>query len=165
MVLKEKDIAMLKSIISKALMDEWKAQGHFESGKIVDEIDYIIQQDLEQLSIIGNMYPYGVYQDTGVSASNIPYTRGSGAGKSKYIEGLISWVQRRMAVSELKEAKSIAFAIATTQKKEGMPTQGALSHSATGKRTEWVSDALQKNASQIGGFIRQFYMNFMVLEF
>jgi len=70
-----------------------------------------------------------------------------------------------MAVNDLKEAKSIAFAIAHTQKREGMPTVGALGHSGTGKRTEFVSDAIIKVQPKLGDYIRQFYTKYMRTEF
>lgn len=161
MVLKEKDIAGLKKLIHDALLAEWKAQGHYMTGKVVEEIDYVITQDLNAFSLTGFMYPYGVYQDQGVSAGNIPFNPGSGAGKSKYIDGLVRFVQQRMAISDLKEAKSVAFAIAHTHKKEGMPSRGSYQFSSTGKRKEWVSEGLNKNIDKIGNYIRLFYKDFM----
>lgn len=165
MVLKQKDIAPLKKIIHDALLSEWKAQGHFMDGKIVEEIDYLIERDLNGVSIVGMMYPYGAYIDAGVTAENIPFSPGSGAKKSRYIDGLVAFVQRRMAVNDLKEAKSIAFAIAHTQKKQGMPTRGSYNFTSTGKRTQWVSDGIRKNSSKIGAYIRQFYTQYMRTEF
>ena len=41
-----------------------------------------------------------------------------------------------------KEALGVAFAIAHTQKKEGMPTIGSFAHSKTGLRTRFLTDAL-----------------------
>jgi hypothetical protein len=165
MVLTEKEIAPLKKLLHDALMREWKAQGHFESGKVVDEIDYLVEQTFGAITITGYMYPYGAYINAGVEAGQIPFNPGSGAGKSKYIDGLTAWVQRRMAVSDLKQAKSIAFAIAHTQKKEGMPTVGSLGFSSTGRRTEWINEALNKNLDKIGSYIRQFYAGYMRKEF
>jgi len=165
MVLTDKNIEPIKVILKKELLEEWKRQGHFESGKIVEELDFLIEREFGRTSIVGLMYPYGTYQDAGVSAENIPFSPGSGAKKSKYIDALIGFVQRRMAVADLKEAKSVAFAIAHTQKKEGMPTRGALSYSSTGKRTGWVSEAIEKAGPKLGIYIRQFYREFMTAEF
>ena len=158
-------IEPLKVLIKNALMDEWKAQGHFMDGKIVDEMDILVEQDMGRTSLIGMMYPYGTYIDRGVDAGNIPFSPGSGAKKSAYIDGLISFVEKRMAVSSLREARSIAFAIAHTQKREGMPTVGSYKYSSTGSRKAWVNNALTKNKDKIGAYIRQFYREYMTAEF
>jgi hypothetical protein len=164
-VLTEANIVEIKKLLHDALMAEWKAQGHYESGKVVDEIDYQIEQTFGGVSIVGKMFAYGGYINEGVAASDIPFSPGSGAKKSKYIEALIGFVQRRMAVGTLQEARSVAFAIAHTQKREGMPTRGSYAFSGTGKRTEWVNEALNKNMDKIGGYIRQFYASYMRSKF
>lgn len=165
MPITDSQIEPIKVILKEALLNEWKAQGHYMNGKIVDEMEFLVERDLGRTSIIGRMYPYGIYQDAGVTADNIPFSPGSGKKKSKYIDALVSFVEKRMAVSSLQEAKSIAFAIAHTQKKEGMPTRGAFKYSSTGKRTEWVSDAIMKAQPKLGPYIRQFYTQFMRAEF
>lgn len=165
MELTKDDIEQLKVILKNAFLKEWKAQGHFESGKVIEEIDYEIKQEVERIEIVGKMYPYGVYIDRGVKANRIPFNPGSGAGRSKYIEGLINFVQRRMSISDLAEAKSVAFAIAHTQKKEGMPTRASHRFTDTGRRVGFISDALDKSRGEIGVFIRQFYRKFVGAEF
>jgi exonuclease V gamma subunit len=85
--------------------------------------------------------------NSGVTAARIPYTPNSGRPPSKYISGLIDYVQRRMGKSE-KEAKSIAFAIASKHKKEGMPTKTSARFSKTGKRTGFIEQALDKNSAK-----------------
>jgi hypothetical protein len=47
-----------------------------------------------------------------------------------------------------KEAKGIAFAIASKHKKEGMPTKGSVRFSKTGKRTGFIEQALDKNSQK-----------------
>jgi hypothetical protein len=47
-----------------------------------------------------------------------------------------------------KEAKSIAFAIASKHKKEGMPTKTSARFSKTGKRTGFIEQALDKNSQK-----------------
>jgi hypothetical protein len=164
MVLNEKNIEVLKQRIKDALMREWKAQGHFMNGKIVEDIEYELNQSFGSLELIGKMYAYGTYQETGVEASNIPFSPGSGAKRSKYIEGLMRFVEKRMAITDLRTKKSVAFAIAHTQKKEGMPTRGSFAFSSTGKRTGWINDAFEKNIGSIGDFVRQFYGEFVRTE-
>ena len=47
-----------------------------------------------------------------------------------------------------KESKSIAFAIASKHKKEGMPTIKSQKHSKTGKRTGFIETALDANSQK-----------------
>jgi len=165
MAITNAQIEPIKVILKEALLNEWKAQGHYMNGKIVEEMEFLIERDLGRTSIIGKMYPYGTFIDRGVEAANIPFSPGSGAKSSKYIEDLIRFVKQRMAVTELTQAKSIAFAIAHTQKREGMPTGGSYQYSSTGKRTEWVTDAIIKAQPKLGAYIRQFYTQYMRTEF
>jgi exonuclease V gamma subunit len=83
--------------------------------------------------------------NSGVTAARIPYTPNSGRPPSKYISGLIDYVKRRMRKSD-KEAKGIAFAIASKHKKEGMPTKASARYSSTGKRTGFIEQALDKSS-------------------
>ena len=75
---------------------------------------------------------YAAYLNFGVKASRIPYSEGSGAKRSLYIEGLIKYVRLRMGVGDPRMQKSIAFAIARTQKRKGMPIR------TDGKGTAWI---------------------------
>lgn len=165
MPITNEQIEPIKVILKEALLNEWKAQGHYINGKIVEEMEFLIERDLGRVAIIGRMFAYGAYQDAGVDAANIPFSPGSGAKKSKYIDGLVRFVQKRMAVSTMEEAKSIAFAIAHTHKKEGMPSRGSFAFTSTGKRTEWVTDAIIKAQPKLGAYIRQFYTQYMRAEF
>jgi hypothetical protein len=48
-----------------------------------------------------------------------------------------------------KEAKGIAFAIASKHKLEGMPTKNSvIKHSKTGRRTGFIEIALEKNSAK-----------------
>jgi len=163
-VLTNTNIDTLKFFLKQALLDEWRRQGHFESGKIVEEIDYEIERDFGRTSLIAKMYPYGIYIEKGVAAANIPFSPGSGVRKSKYIAALMSYAARRITGGDLVRAKSVAFAIAHKQKREGMPTRGSYRFSSTGKRTGWINDALEKNKDKIGEYVRQFYREFMTAE-
>lgn len=165
MVLTDKHIAGLKAMLNKALLDEWKAQGHHMTGAVVQRIEYEVERTFGAFAIVGRMPAYGGYIQEGVQAGNIPFAPGSGAGKSKYIEGLMAYVEKRMGISDLQTKKSVAFAIAHTQKREGMPTRGSYQYSNTGQRTNWINIALDKNQSKIGLYIRQFYRQYLQTEF
>jgi hypothetical protein len=124
---------------------EWRAQGHELSGSAVKQMETVIREEIATIVIEGYIPDYMAINNSGVTAARIPYTPNSGRPPSKYISGLIDYVKRRMGKSD-KEAKSIAFAIASKHKKEGMPTKGSVRFSTTGKRTGFIEQALDKNS-------------------
>lgn len=127
----------------QAIALEWKAQGHNLSGKAVAEMELVIKETGNSILIYGMVLDYMATINQGVTAAKIPYSPGSGAKSSQYIQGLISYVKRRMNKSD-KEATSIAFAIASKHKKEGMPSRSSVRFSSTGKRTGFIEIALSK---------------------
>jgi len=62
---------------------------------------------------------------------------------------LIRYVQKRIGISNIQEAKSVAFAIAHTHKKEGMPSRGSYQFSATGERTRWFTNIVERKETLI----------------
>jgi hypothetical protein len=127
--------------------NEWRLQGHELTGAAVKQMETMVRMEINTLIIEGFVPDYMAINNSGVTAARIPYTPNSGRPPSKYISGLIDYVQRRMGKSE-KEAKSIAFAIASKHKKEGMPTKTSARFSKTGKRTGFIEQALDKNSAK-----------------
>jgi hypothetical protein len=127
--------------------NEWRLQGHELTGSAVKQMETMVRMEINTLIIEGFVPNYMAINNSGVTAARIPYTPNSGRPPSKYISGLIDYVQRRMGKSE-KEAKSIAFAIASKHKKEGMPTKTSARFSKTGKRTGFIEQALDKNSAK-----------------
>jgi hypothetical protein len=127
--------------------NEWRAQGHELSGSAVKQMETFVRMEINTLIIEGFVPDYMAINNSGVTANRIPYTPNSGRPPSKYISGLIDYVKRRMGKSD-KEAKSIAFAIASKHKKEGMPTKTSARFSKTGKRTGFIEQALDKNSAK-----------------
>ncbi len=136
------DISMLAITV---VANEWRAQGHELSGSAVKQMETVVKFEINTLVIEGLVPDYMAINNSGVTAARIPYTPNSGRPPSKYISGLIDYVKRRMGKSD-KEAKGIAFAIASKHKKEGMPTKGSVRFSTTGKRTGFIEQALDKNS-------------------
>lgn len=126
-----------------AVVNEWKAQGHNLTGKAIQDINTVIKMQLNELVIIGMVNDYMAINNQGVPSDRIPYTPNSGRPPSKYITGLIQYAKKRMGASD-KDAKSIAFAIASKHKQEGMPTIKSARYSSTGKRTGFIETALEK---------------------
>lgn len=131
-------LAELGDFLVDVLRKELKMQGHRLTGKLEKSIEAVVKHKSDEWLIDIMHERYGTYQDTGVSANRIPYTPGSGARTSKYISALIRWVQLRGIAPGFARAKGIAFAIAKTHKKEGMPTKGSYRFSNNGRRTLWL---------------------------
>ena len=138
------DISVLAITV---VANEWRAQGHELTGSAVKQMETFVRMEINTLIIEGFVPDYMAINNQGVPSNRIPYYPGSGRKTSKYIDGLIDYVQRRMGKSE-KEAKGIAFAIASKHKKEGMPTKGSVRFSTTGKRTGFIEQALDKNSAK-----------------
>ena len=164
------DISKLQDILNEALMNEFEAQGHKMSGKLINDIEYQVKQEVDRLVLSGYMYAYGSILNAGVKADNIPFSpRGlgfspSGAGTSLYIKGLQNWVKQRMSISDEQKSLSVAFAIATTQKKYGMPTSASTFYSSTGKRTEFISDAFKRDESKITEAVSDMAFNMLTVK-
>ena len=144
-------VAKLIRVIVDAVAAEWKAQGHNLTGQAIQEIEPVVSDMLNGVQIDVMVLDYMSINNTGVPAKNIPYRRGSGAKESEYISGLIQYAKRRFQVGD-KEAKQIAFAIATRHKREGMPTKASARFSSTGKRTgffEVVIAGLEERLAKI----------------
>ena len=126
--------------------NDWRAQGHELTGAAVKQMETMVRFEINTLIIEGFIPDYMAINNEGVPANRIPYYPGSGRKTSKYIDGLIDYVKRRMGKSD-KEAKGIAFAIASKHKLEGMPTKNSvIKHSKTGRRTGFIEIALEKSS-------------------
>ena len=136
-------------VIKRALILSYTMQGHKLTGGLINSIEYQVRAQVTAASIDFYMYDYGVILDKGVSAANIPYQRGSGAGSSKYIDGLKQYARLRMGAATEKEAERIAFAIANKHKQQGMPTKASFVYSSTGKRTGAIDAALEDATPEV----------------
>ena len=142
----ERNLKIALEFLVNRAKDELTAQGHVLTGKTVASLESRIQGAIESgLTAEILVDPHALILDAGVTPGRVPYSPGSGAKSSKYIDALIQYVQLRNGAS-LKEAKSIAFAIAATAKKEGHPTQGSFIYSQNGRRTGWIKHAYSDKA-------------------
>lgn len=128
-------------VVKKAIIYNFKLQGHVMTGDLIDTINYKI----EQTDIVGRidfyMNDYGIYQNYGVKASQIkkPFAK-------PRIEGLQRFAKIKLGISDEKEALRVAFAIAKKQSIEGMPTNNSR---AMGKKTGAINDALKDTEKEI----------------
>ena len=145
-----------EGFIKEELLKTWVDQGHNINGKVVREMDIIVEQTTSKISFLFFSLPYGVYMEAGVDASKIPFSGSSGrGGKSAYIQALIGYAKKRMNLPD-KQAKSAAFAIAHSQKKRGMPTPASSRFSSTGERTNWIGNTMERNEGMIREFMSRY---------
>jgi len=138
--------------IGKSLVEEIRnqilLQGHRLTGALSKSVEYQLRSLPDGLLIQFLLFDYGLPVNNGVIPSRIPYGRFTGKKVSKYIEGLKRFAKIKFRVTE-KQALGIAFAIARKHVKEGMPTLGSYKFSKTGKRTDFIEEAIKKEFNTI----------------
>lgn len=140
-------------IMQRDLRTELAAQGHTGSGKLRDSIQYQITEQPDSVTAIIECEDYGLAIEFGVPANKIPFSPGSGAGHSLYIQGLITHFEQKGLSG--REAVSAAFATAHVQKREGMPTAESFRFSSTGARTGFARTTLEKDLALIAKILEQ----------
>jgi len=135
------------------LRKELKAQGHYLTGKLSDSIEYDIRVEGDFVRAEMEIEDYGLSMEFGVKPEKIPYSPGSGAGTSKYIQGLISFWNKRGVTG--REGVRAAFATAAKHKKEGMPTRSSFAFSTTGARTGFASTVIERDLELIGRILEE----------
>lgn len=125
---------LVTKIITREIAISWAKKRHKLTNSLPQNIRIDASETPGAITVDVSMFQYGAIQDKGVSASRIPFERGSGAGRSLYIDALTKYAEQRMGLSG-KDAKSAAFAIATKQKKYGMRI------SDRGKGSGWLQQA------------------------
>lgn len=137
---------IIGNYILDRIREEFVQQGHNLSGDFGRSLEYTVRETAAGLviSFLGN--DYGEYVNRFLPAQKVPYTPGGPkrGGKSQYIQGLIRYVERRMALRG-KEAVSVAFAIARKHAKEGRPTRGSYRFSRNGRRFAFVEEVIEKD--------------------
>lgn len=131
-------------VVKDAVKEAFRLQGRVLTGALINSIDYQVTATISSAFIEFTLLDYGMILNYGVSPDRIPFTRGSGAKGSKYIDGLKAYAKLRFSVND-KTAKQIAFAIATKHKKYGMPLDGKKGAVQEGienskREVEWLID-------------------------
>jgi hypothetical protein len=132
-------------VVKKAVIYNFKLQGHVMTGDLIDTINYKIQTTDIGGRIDFYLNDYGMYQNYGVTAAQIkkPFAR-------PRIEGLQRFAKIKLGISDEKEALRVAFAIAKKQSVEGMPTKNSRS---MGKKTGAINDALKDVEKEVENMI------------
>lgn len=143
MINEKEIIEIISDLIKQDISTKLKEQGHNNTGSLLNSISYKITQTADSIITDFYMNNYGNIVDFGVRANRIPYRRGSGAKKSKYIDGLINYFQSK-GLSDA-ESKRAAFATANVHKQEGMPTKASSRFSKTGERTGFITKVIDSD--------------------
>lgn len=136
-------------VVKSAVRNAFILQGRKLTGALINSIDYNVNATVNSAFIEFTLLDYGMILNYGVPPERIPYSRGSGAKGSKYIDGLKAYAKLRFSVND-KTALQIAFAIANKHKKYGMPLDrktGAVQDGIDNSKREveqLISDALTK---------------------
>lgn len=149
---------------------EFSQQGHSLTGRSIRSISYVVKQEGGRATPVWYVEveheKHMTYLNTGVPADRIPYTIGGPrrGGTSEFIQALIRWVKLRGIASGFLKAKSIAFAIATTMKREGMPTRGSFRFTNNGRRTGWLDHPIDSGRQLIEERLEEAYATFLAAK-
>jgi hypothetical protein len=140
--------------LKKELRAEIRAQKRIATKGLINSIDFTVDRFLSGGLVVNYFADKSwVYSEFGVRASKVPFSgsggnRSTGAKKSKYIEALKNWIKVKGIESNDKKVTGMAFAIAHTQKKEGIPTKRSISL-AGGRKLGYQNYVLNTNENMI----------------
>jgi hypothetical protein len=132
-------------VVKKAVKQAFVMQGRTLTGALVNSIDYSVNATVTSAYIEFTLLDYGMVLNYGVTPDRIPFSPGSGAKSSKYIDGLKAYAKLRFSAND-KEAERIAFAIAHKHKKFGMPLD---------KKTGAIQEGLADSKDEVEGLISE----------
>lgn len=90
--------------LKKAMTDQLKTNGSYNTGKLANSIQYKVEQNDYEYDLVRTMLTYGVYVDGGY---------GRKAGKQPPVKEIIEWIQfKKIPVPASLTIESFAFAIA-----------------------------------------------------
>jgi hypothetical protein len=82
-------------VVKKAVKQAFIIQGRSLTGALVNSIDYSVNATVNSAFVEFTLLDYGMILNYGVTADRIPYSPGSGAKSSKYIDGLKLYAKLR----------------------------------------------------------------------
>lgn len=132
-------------VVKKAVKQAFVMHGRTLTGALVNSIDYSVNATVTSAYIEFTLLDYGMILNAGVPANRIPFSPGSGAKSSRYIDGLKMYAKLRFNAND-KEAERIAFAIAHKHKKFGMPLD---------KKTGAVEKGLEDSKDEVEALISE----------
>lgn len=148
-----RELQLVAAYIVASFKQELIAQGHKNTGKLNESFEIEIKDAAEEIILEIYSEHYGQALETGTASTRTPFNgnripkTGTGA-KSEYISELRKWVESRFGLQGYESLKA-TFAIAHTQKKEGMPTRNSFSKSPNGERKNWITRTINRETSEI----------------
>lgn len=137
--------------LTELLKQELSEQGHRASGNLIKSVVHTVSQTLDNIETVIYHDKYGVYVNFGVMPSRVPFTisrnrapRAPGT-ESKFIRALMNWIRLKNIAQGLdKDIKQVAFRMAFTMKREGIPTKGSFRFARNSRRTRWIDYVFQQ---------------------
>jgi hypothetical protein len=140
------------NVLIDEIRSELAGQGHNLTGSLSRSLTAKVFTEANSLIAEVEMLAYGKVQNDGVKASRIPFGRASSGNigrTSLFIQALQKWVKDRGIQQNDALALRIAFAIAKTMKKEGMPTRGSKKFSKNGRRKGFLNVATSRGTGRL----------------
>jgi hypothetical protein len=138
--------------LKQMMQFEIKFQQHVASGRMMRSCSVEAGADLQQLEITGYAEDYSGYVSEG---------RRRGI-RGVPLRALINWVIIKGMADSEKKAKSIAFAIMMTIKKEGIPTRN--SQRLAPRRTGWIDAVLEESEDFVNDKLNELYSKEIEIE-
>jgi len=143
----------ISNIVISALVEEIKLQGHNDTGGLINSFESKEAESKNRAVIEILFFNYGTFLNYGrLPGTYVPFSI------------LFDWVKRRLKLSGL-EAKKATHAINQNIFKVGIPSKGALKYSRTGKRTQFIDDALKRKDKEITDAIGEYFKTVISTKF
>jgi hypothetical protein len=135
----------IEKLIKDSVVKELLAQKHKATGNLVNSVTVKALQERDKLYIIEEHLFYGGFVD-----------RGRAAGKKGVpIDALKDWVMIKGMANDEKKARSIAWAIQTKIKQEGIPT--IRSRRLAARRTGFIDYVLKDVDQRLNYLLVQYF--------
>lgn len=139
--------------IQQEIIEELIAQKHVATGETLKEIEVVVETTPNGVRGQVLVPPHVVVLDQGVKPGRVPFGGITGrGGTSKYITALTKWARVVFPGLTLAQARSRAFAIAQTAKRQGHPTRG--SRALAARRTGVLQHAVDDNLGVVEAMLQ-----------
>ena len=99
------------------IMEQWIAAGHPTWGRFVDNLKHEVVMKGRDFSIRVISLKYGIYMNYGVKADRVVRSRA-------YISAIFAWVQKKLGISDERQARQVTWFIGEKHKRDGIPGSG-----------------------------------------
>lgn len=132
----ESSLNKIYEYLHTALVAELMAQGHSNTGKLIDSIKSEIVRSTDFIRLDGTFAFYGRFVDTGRTAGvrRIP------------IDVLVEWINQKGFESDAKKVRGMAFAIQKTIFEKGISQTTSWKGEST---KDWMTKTLSENEKKI----------------